>query len=133
VVAGHQQITTEWWARGLPRFDAYVSAVVEDEVVRGDPQVAQRRLSSLAGLPRLPVTDAVTSLARFYYSRFKLPQRAAADSIHLALAVVHRMDYLVSWNMTHIASGRVVLRLHELNAEKHLHTPVICTPEELLE
>jgi hypothetical protein len=43
------------------------------------------------------------------------------------------MDYLVSWNMSHIVNGHVIKRVQELNAARSLPTPVICTPEELLE
>lgn len=56
-----------------------------------------------------------------------------ADVYHLALATWHGMDYLVSWNCRHIASGRVRGALEKVNAQRGIATPVICTPEELME
>ena len=45
---------------------------------------------------------------------------------------MHTLDYTVTWNCTHIASGETKRELRHLNAELGLHVPVICTPEELM-
>jgi hypothetical protein len=58
--------------------------------------------------------------------------RARADLPHFAFAETYEMDYLVTWNCTHIANGEVIRRLHEVNEELRLSTPIIVTPEELL-
>jgi hypothetical protein len=62
-----------------------------------------------------------------------LPDKAQADAYHLALAAWHGLDYLVSWNCTHIVSGRVRMIIEEVNAEFGIRTPIICTHEELME
>jgi hypothetical protein len=51
----------------------------------------------------------------------------------MALSVVHGMHYLVTWNCTHIAAGRVRSEIEKINEEKGIITPIICTPEELME
>ena len=43
------------------------------------------------------------------------------------------MDYLVTWNCAHLANGETVLRLLEVNLRLNRRTPLILTPEELLE
>ncbi|BAP56356.1 hypothetical protein THII_2059 [Thioploca ingrica] len=55
------------------------------------------------------------------------------DAFHLATAVWHKTDYLLTWNCRHIASGRVRKILAEVNLQLQMKTPVICTPEELME
>lgn len=65
--------------------------------------------------------------------RFDLHVSALADCYHLALASWHGMDYLVSWNMKHIVNGDVILAVQEINAARGIRTPLICTPEELVE
>ncbi len=60
-------------------------------------------------------------------------RQAQADAYHLALAAWHGLDYLVSWNCTHVVSGRVRMIVEEVNAEFGIRTPIICTPEELME
>lgn len=52
IVAGHQQITAEWWEDVRPKVDCFVSPFVIQEASRGDSEMAQdewrRLLSSLS-------------------------------------------------------------------------------------
>jgi hypothetical protein len=40
---------------------------------------------------------------------------------------------VITWNLRHIAGGRVRLAMARLKKATRIHVPVICTPEELLE
>lgn len=133
VVAGHQAVTSQWWEQDLPKFQPHVSQVVLDEIGAGDLEAASRRLAIVGGMSILELTDDVESLAADYFSKVNLPESARADALHLALATSHRMDYLVTWNCRHIASARVRKTVREINEKYGLMTPIICTPEELLE
>jgi hypothetical protein len=133
VVAGHQAVTAEWWDKDLPKFQAVVSSVVLDEISTGDPQAVAKRLDAIKGMSLLELSTEVTSLATRYYGSICLPESARADSLHLALASWHGVDYLVTWNCRHIANGRVRLLVQQINDLLGIATPVICTPEELLE
>ncbi len=133
VVAGHQQVTREWWESSLPRYDAYASAVVLNEISAGDREAAALRMQRVATFPLLEATDDVERLAEHYYRELPIPEKARADCYHLALATWHGMHYLLSWNMAHIVNGAVIRRLQELNAARGIRTPVVCTPEELME
>lgn len=55
------------------------------------------------------------------------------DAFHLALATFHGMDFLVSWNFSHILSARVRAVIQEINTIRGISTPIICVPEELME
>src|SRR5215475_6440614 len=133
IVAAHQQMTHEWWERVLPQCDAFVSAVVLEEIAQGDPDAAQRRVQSVSAFPILEVVPEVHTVAAAYFAAIPLPDKAQADAYHLALAAWHGLDYLVSWNCTHIVSGRVRMIVEEVNAQLGIRTPIICTPEELME
>lgn len=99
VVAGHQQITHEWWEHVLPQCDAFVSPVVLEEISHGDPDAAQRRLQSIASFPMVEVVPEVHTLAAAYFAAIPLADKAQADAYHLALAAWHGLDYLVSWRL----------------------------------
>ena len=71
-------------------------------------------------------------LAGKYLKTLPLPANAGADALHLALAVVNGMDYLLTWNCRHIARGSVKRALPAVNDKLGYDTPTICTPEELL-
>lgn len=81
----------------------------------------------------LDVNESIGELAARYFAALNIPDRSRIDSFHLAVAAWHNMDYLLSWNCKHIASGRVQKIIRSLNDELGIHTPVVCTPEELME
>lgn len=83
-------------------------------------------------MPR-PTVYSVVDLGSKYFSALPIPEKARTDAYHLATAVYHGMDYLVTWNCTHIAAGRVIAVVDQINADLGYATPVICTPEELME
>src|SRR5947209_18434334 len=93
VRAAHQQITGEWWAR-RDGFDLYSSRLVVQECQAGDAQAAAERLAALAGIPLLEQEAEAAELAAALLRDVPLPQRAAADALHIATAAVHGMQYL---------------------------------------
>lgn len=133
VVAAHQQITLDWWRTARQDCDVVISEAVLDEIRAGDPEISARRLEIVDGLPVLSLNDAVRSLARTYSRRLGLHVDAGTDILHIAFSVAYTVDYLVTWNCKHIANGHVIRRLQEINKEDDRATPVIVTPEEMLE
>jgi hypothetical protein len=105
--------------------------VVLTEVGAGDPEAAQRRLTALEPLPLLDVTDAAIALAATLITGQALPAQAAQDALHLAIACVHGMEYLLTWNCTHLANARLRSRIDQVCREAGYVPPIICTPEEL--
>jgi len=130
LVAAHQQVTYDWWTEVLPKCTAHISPVVITELERGAIEDSVDEVDEMA---LLKITDEVARLAAHYFKRLNLPSTARADSYHIALAAWHGMDYLVTWNCKHIAGARIRRTLSQLNAERGIHAPVICTPEELME
>lgn len=133
VTAAHQQITRDWWEQARHGFEIFISPVVLDEISRGDAAAAGLRRNLVASFPLLEVVPEVGDLAEVYFAKFNLPEKARADAFHLALATWHGMEYLLSWNCTHIVSGRVRRWIEEVNTSNGVRTPVLCTPEELME
>ena len=133
VTAAHQQITHEWWDTRRHDFDLFVSQMVIDEASAGGPEAATRRLEVMASLPLLdPQTEGI-ALAQMLSNHLSLPPRAAADALHIAIAVVNGMDYLLTWNCTHIANAALRGRIEVACRSRGFSVPIICTPEELLE
>ena len=133
VIAGHQQITQEWWLRQLPKMEAHISEIVVEEISQGDQDAAQLRLGVVRDFPSLVITSEAIALAQTYYEALNLPDKARLDALHLALGVQHGMDYLLSWNFIHIVGARPRSIIQAVNYYKGIDTPIICTPEELLE
>lgn len=133
VIAGHQQSTYQWWHDAREQFDCHISSFVIDECAQGDKQAAEKRLTVLSGITQLNLLPEIESLANIYFKAIQIPERARADAFHLAIATHYRMEFLLSWNCVHMVSGRVKKILQDENAKLGLNTPIICTPEELME
>jgi hypothetical protein len=131
VSAARQQLTQEWWANCRDDFDLFVSPLVVDEVSRGDPEAAERRMDSLQNVPELALTDRAADLAVFLMRAGALPAKAKDDAVHIAIAAVCRMDYLLTWNCRHIDNAAMKPVMRQVCTEHGLVCPEICTPEEL--
>ena len=132
VTAAHQQLTAQWWETRRTQFEIYVSEVVLREAELGDPAAARDRLTLAANLPRLVLTDDARALQERLLTSAGLPARAALDALHVAVAAVHRMEYLVTWNVRHIANAETRRRVEAVCRAEGYRPPVLCTPEELL-
>lgn len=132
VVAARQQLTHTWWRERRPAFDLYVSQVVVDEALAGDPEAAGRRAALMAELPLLDITPEVAELAAALIERVPLPPRAGADAAHIAVAAYHGMDFLLTWNVAHIANAELRPRMEQVCRENGYSVPVLCTPDELI-
>ncbi len=132
VVAAHQEVTREWWEERRSGFELYVSQLVIQEAAAGHPEAARRRLDELAGVPSLALREEAVALARRLIDRGAVPSQAAADALHIALATVHGMDYLLTWNCRHIANAEIRQAVASVCELHGYEPPVICTPEELM-
>lgn len=121
-----------WWDERRADFKLFVSELLVEEVSAGDPQAAGRRLSLVATVPRLTLTAEVERLARRLVSEGAIPEAAAIDALHIAVATVHGMDYLVTWNCRHIANAELRAEVARVCSLGGYETPTICTPEELM-
>ncbi len=132
-IAANQQTTRDWWDNERQRYDLFVSRYVMNECSRGDPQAAQERLAFLEGIPLLEVSDSVETLAQALLSKVPLPAKATVDALHISVAALSGIDYLLTWNCKHIANPSLRLRIESVCRELGCEPPVICTPQELLE
>jgi predicted nucleic acid-binding protein len=132
IIAGHQQVTREWWEKRRGAFRLYISQLVVDEATAGDLGAARERLKALQDLPLLDITPEVTELAIGILASGKIPRKAATDAAHIAVAAVHGMDFLVTWNCVHIANAAIAKALASICRDHACECPVICTPEELM-
>jgi hypothetical protein len=133
VQAARQQITRDWWEFRRADHELFTSQVVLDEVASGEMAKANERLALLAQIDLLDITDGAGALTKSILGSGLLPAAADRDAAHIALATVHEMDILLTWNCRHIANAAIQARLRKLADAAGFTLPVICTPEEMLE
>ena len=132
LVLSHQEITRVWWEEHLDTYEPCISGVVLQELRRGAVDAATLRLAAVSDFRMLPLPAEVESLAAVYVSELGLPEASTYDALHIAVASLHAVDYLVTWNCKHIANARLRRGLADINQRMGVSIPVICTPEELL-
>jgi len=133
VAAAYQEVTREWWRVASGRFDFVVSELVATESAAGDPDAARTRLEVLESVTLLNITANAEVLTQLLLDQGAVPRQAAADAVHIAIAVTNGVDYLVTWNFKHIANATMRSRIERVCWQAGYEPPVICTPNELME
>ena len=133
IVAAHQELTRRWWDERSSQFELLISQLVYREAAAGDAIAADARLEAIAGLQMLAVTDEAVSLAEQLVAKGPIPHDSAADALHVAIAAMNGVDYLLTWNCKHLANAAHRGRIESLVEGAGYVCPIICTPEELME
>jgi predicted nucleic acid-binding protein len=132
IVAANIKITQDWWNEHSSSFTLYASEIVEDEAAKGDPIIAAQRLNLLQSLMLLELTEDAFELSQAFLTQSNLPLKASNDALHMALATVYNLDYLVTWNCKHMANAQIQRKLAQISSDLGYILPVICTPYELI-
>jgi hypothetical protein len=132
ITAANQRQTHDWWVTQRQYFDCVVSPSVIDEISRGHIEVSERRLACIKGMAELVLNDSVEQLAALLVLGGGLPKKALIDAYHVAFAAVWGVDYLLTWNCTHIANAVTRPVIEALCKEAGFSAPRLCTPAELL-
>ena len=132
IQAAHQQITQDWWESRRGDFDLYISELVIAEISCGDPEAAKKRREIASSLPVLRSAPVAIDLADELLRLGVLPAVAADDALHLAIASVYEMRFLLTWNCRHLANAEMTESIEQAVSAWGYNPPVICTPQELM-
>lgn len=128
-----QRQTLDWWNTRRQHFDVVCSELVEQEASAGDASAAAERLKIIRDLPLLDITSDAHSLASAIVSALQFPTRAQADALHVAIAAMNGVDYLLTWNCRHLTNAVLRPRIERVCRDHGFVPPVICTPAELMD
>ncbi|MDE0385824.1 MAG: type II toxin-antitoxin system VapC family toxin [Defluviicoccus sp.] len=133
IIAAQQAMTREWWRDAPERFVLVASELVLTEAAEGDTGAARARLTALEIVTRLDTTEDAAALTQQLLDLGAFPRGATADATHVSVAATNRVDYLLTWNLRHIAGAAARTRIERACREAGYVPPVICTPNELME
>jgi len=123
--------TREWWEQERPFFELVASRAVENELAAGDYPGKERALAVVRRLPYLALVPVVQDVFGELLAARVVPVTAQADALHLAYATAYRVDYLLSWNRTHLVSEETQGKLARFRAATGLRTPLVVSPESI--
>ncbi len=129
----HRTTTEAWWRTQAHRHQLFVSAEVIAELSASTFTRRERALELIGKLPLIAIDEEVRGLARMLVREKAMPAPIAGDAIHVAAACVHEMEYLLSWNVRHLANPRKLEHLQGICLRLGRMPPRIVTPELLWE
>jgi hypothetical protein len=132
VISARQQITHAWWDKRIQEFDVFVSDLVLEEAGKGDPVAAIKRLEAISTFSILEIDGDSSKIAKALVAEGAIPQEYPEDAIHIGVASVNGMDYILTWNFAHINNAENREKIARVVDRHGYICPVICTPEELL-
>jgi len=132
LVSARQLCSLNWWQRRRQHFSLFVSDVVLEEAGKGDAEAAKIRLALIADIPVAELNEPVRVLARRLLTDGALPPNASDDALHLAIAAVNSLDYLLTWNCRHIDNAEKKPLMRTVCMFAGFQCPEICTPDELM-
>ncbi len=125
-----RDVTRRFWTELLPDFAPFVSQAVLAEIRATRRAELREALENLAAeFEVLEVAEEAVRLSDVYLSSRRLPR---LDAVHLAVATVEEIDYLITWNLRHLYRRGTQEMILEVNAGLGLPTPTVATPFDFL-
>ena len=131
MIFGHQIVSREWWENEKGNYELFISEAVITEISKGNSLSAKKRLELLENIPLLEYNEKITQITEKYVSVLNLPDHLRVDMTHIGFAVYYEIDYLLTWNCSHINNAHMKRQFEKINLSLGYNSPVICTPEEL--
>jgi predicted nucleic acid-binding protein len=127
-----RDLTIRWWEHEMPDYRAVISQLVRRELERVAEPHRSSYLNLIADLEQVELAEEASILAEGYISRGIFHRKYIADALHVAIASVHKIDYLLTWNFGHLANVRRQARIRLFNTAAGFYVPMIVTPEFLV-
>ena len=132
-VSERQRSTRRLWEEYSDAFEFVTSDVVLEEAERGDPREAERRTVVLDDLRTLPLSPEAAAFAHKLIEAGAVPPQSLSDAQRIAIAVVHNIEYLVSWNYKHIVNEIKRQHINDVCLAAGYQPTTLSTPEALME
>lgn len=131
-VVQRREATRTWWADAADKYELLTSSRVLEELAAGASNQVQLRLGLVSDLPILAPSSDIDDIVEVYLLHRLMPRKpTTADATHLALASLHRCDFIVTWDSRHLANPNKATHIRRINSALNLHVPELVTPQEL--
>lgn len=127
-----KQLTRTFWFDRLPDFDPVISNIVLSEIHDTPNEEKREKMEQLVkGIEMVNLNEEADILANEYVIRGIIPEKYSADAIHIAIAVVNGVRYLVSWNFKHIVKVSTRREVNLINSILGYEGIELLAPPEL--
>jgi hypothetical protein len=131
LASGRRLLTRQWWDTERKHFALLVSSVTKAELREGDFPRQSECLKMVRRLRYLPITKAAQRMGKQLLTWQIVPASKPRDALQLAMATIHDVDYLLTWNYAHLANPVVQERLGKVCQKSAFQCPVLVSPETI--
>lgn len=124
--------TRQWWDLHRDRYHLLTSQFVLAELSLAPAPKGSKCLSLLQGIQLLELPKGLEEVVEYYMEHRLMPAEAGGDAFHWAMASLHNIDFLLTWNCRHLANANKALHMKVLNGRLGLPVPIVTTPLTLL-
>ena len=127
-----QRLTQEFWQGRFLEMDAVISTITLLEIRNTPNENRRQKMENLMqNLTVLSFSNEADNLAQEYVRRGIFPEKFISDANHVAIAVVHGIGYLASWNFRHLVRINTRREVNLVNALEGYNPIEIVAPPEL--
>lgn len=122
-----------WWHEQRRRHDIFVSAEVLRELGDSRYPLRAQALELVRDVPILAIREEAIGLASLLVREKAMPPPALGDALHVAIATIESIDYMLSWNVRHLANPIKLQQVRTICLRAGVAPPLIVTPDTLWE
>lgn len=131
--AYRRQVSARWWKEQRAKHELFVAEEVLAELSHPDFRHRSDASALIREISVLPMNEDVRGLARILVREKVMPSPVAGDAIHVAIASVHGIEYMLTWNVRHLANVNKIEHLRTVCRRVGYVPPQIVTPDVLWE
>jgi len=132
VTSARQKITIEWWKSYRDCYELFISELVIEEISSGNAVAANSRLAVVENIAVLVATESARNLAKTLIGEKAIPPTNVEDAMHISIAAVQGIEFLLTWNFKHINNANTRQKLDKVIKAVGYTCPILCSPEELI-
>jgi hypothetical protein len=132
---GHEDVLRLFEGIHCGKYEAYTSdyAILEIQNADEPKRTNMLKLIDEYGIIRLEANEEAYRLAELYVKSGAIPERFRFDRAHIAIASIHRLDYILSYNFRHINRLKTKILTEKVNRAEGYGVVAICTAKEVLD
>ena len=114
------------------KINIVISEILELEIYRAPDYIIDFYETLPADrIEKVELTDEARELAKKYITEKVVGKTSVADCQHIAIATIHKVDILASWNFRHIVNFERIRGYNSINFREGYQMLEIRTPKEI--
>ncbi len=113
-----QLITQKWFENDAKKYNLFISTITMLELEKTFNTDKRNNLIELIenhNCEILKENEKTIKLSKIYIQKGAISQKEIEDASHVAVATIHSILFLASWNFSHLVSFNPIRKIHEIN------------------